>query len=74
MSRSRPSAQMSIVDPNDILPQEDISQEDWCFLELGNHLREPMTVLGWLAQCRLIRNSIYCNQCDHPFGLNAIRM
>lgn len=71
MSRGRPGAPQSIVNPNELLSQEDILQEDWCLLELGNHLREPITVLHWLAQRRLIRNSLHCDQCAQPFGLNA---
>ncbi|XP_065642327.1 uncharacterized protein LOC136073956 [Hydra vulgaris] len=30
-----------------------------------------MPTLRWLAQRKLIKNSLYCNHCNRPFGLNA---
>lgn len=53
MSRGRASTPHThthtIVGPNELLSREYILHEDWCLLELDNHLRERITVLRWLA-------------------------
>ena len=46
-------------------------QENWCLMELGFSIRQPLSALHWLEQRRLIKNSIHCDTCQRQFGLNV---
>jgi transposase-like protein len=68
-ARGRPSAPTSIVD--EILPIDAVLQENWRLLNLGFSILQPMSALQWLAKRRLIKNNVYCENCNTQFGLNA---
>ena len=57
-ARGRPSAPTRIVE--EILPIDVVLLENWRLMDLGFSVRQPMSALQWLAQRRLIKNSVYC--------------
>ena len=60
--RGRPSAPITIVDK--ITTEQQVLQENWRLLYLGSSIRQPLSALQWLAQRRLIKNSVFCNNCQ----------
>nr|XP_047137995.1 uncharacterized protein LOC124814389 [Hydra vulgaris] len=68
-ARGRPSAPTSIVE--EIIPIDAVLQEHWRLLNLGFSILQPMSTLQWLTKCRLIKNRVYCENCNTQFGLNA---
>ena len=71
LGRRRPSAPTTIVAVDEIIPEPRVLQENWFLMELGYSIRQPLSALQWLAQRRLIKNSMYCNTCQRQFGLNV---
>ena len=70
VGRGRASTSTTIVAVDKIIPEPRVLQENWCIMELGYIIRQPLSALQWLAQCRLIKNSMYCDMCQRHFGLN----
>ena len=40
-------------------------------MDLGFSVQQPMSALQWLAQRRLTKISVYCENCNTHFGLNS---
>ena len=68
-ARERPSVPTRTVE--EILPIDVVLLENWRLMDLGISIRQPMSALQWLAQRRLIKNSVYCENCYTQFGLNS---
>ena len=68
-ARGRPSAPTRIVE--EIFPIDVVLLENWRLMDLGFSVRQPMSALQWLAQRRLIKNSVFCENCNTHFGLNS---
>ena len=69
--RGRPSAPTTIVD--EITTEKQVLQENWRLLDLGSSIRQPLAALQWLAQRRLIKNSVFCNNCQIQYTLNSYK-
>ena len=61
VGRGWPSAPTNVVAVDEIIPEPRVLQENWCLMELGYSIRQPLSALQWLAQCRLIKISMYCD-------------
>ena len=71
LGRGRPSAPTTIVAVDEIMPEPRVLQENWCLMELGYSIRQPLSALQWLAQRRLIKYSMHCDTSQRQFGLNV---
>ena len=67
----RPSAPTTIVD--EITTEQQVLQENWRLLDLGSSIRQLLSALQWLAQRRLIKNSVFCNNCQIQYTLNSYK-
>ncbi|XP_012558355.1 uncharacterized protein LOC105845315 [Hydra vulgaris] len=70
-ARGRPSAPTKIVE--ELFPIDVVMQENWRLLDLGFSILQPMSAIQWLAQRRLIKNSVFCKNCNIQFGLNTYK-
>ena len=55
------------------MSEQQVLQENWRLLDLGSSIRQLLSALQWLAQRRLIKNSVFCNNCQIQYTLNSYK-
>lgn len=65
----RPKAPTSIVDPADILTTKQMLDEQWTMVALGLQINETNRCVQWLAERKLIKNAVQCDNCNKPASL-----
>lgn len=64
-----PSAPITIVDPSELMDEEDILEEKITLMSIAIIIPDAFEAIKWCARRRLIKNSLLCETCNVPCGL-----